>query len=185
MQNRLLMVALFLASPLVGVTLLGQIGSERAIPVHLQDDQEFAIPLRDLIRFCERLFTAMWTIEDGGGRPLSKGTGSPLSDMNTPLVFPRNFNRVSSPDTNSCSGCHNKPFVGGGGDIVGNVFVLGQRFDFATFDAADSVPTRGTARDTRTTERASGLAAGTCRQRSSRHRRTKNGGASTAARSSR
>src|SRR5206468_278899 len=44
----------------------------------------------------------------------------------------------------SCAGCHNKPDVGGGGDIVGNVFVLGQRFDFATFDQTDNVPLRGT-----------------------------------------
>jgi len=32
---------------------------------------------------------------------------------------------------------------GGGGDFVTNVFVLGQRFDFATFDKRDSLPTRG------------------------------------------
>jgi hypothetical protein len=31
---------------------------------------------------------------------------------------------------------------GGGGDYVTNVFVLGQRFDFATFDSADKIPTR-------------------------------------------
>jgi hypothetical protein len=35
------------------------------------------------------------------------------------------------------------PRSGGGGDFVANVFVLGQRFDFATFDAVDSMPTRG------------------------------------------
>src|SRR5262249_49738285 len=58
-------------------------------------------------------------------------------------TFPRNFNRVSAPDTNGCSGCHNKPDIGGGGDIGANVFVLGQRFDFATFDATDTIPTRG------------------------------------------
>jgi hypothetical protein len=58
-------------------------------------------------------------------------------------LFPRNFNRLSAPDANSCAGCHAQPRVGGGGDIVTNVFVLGQRFDFATFDQADSIPTRG------------------------------------------
>jgi hypothetical protein len=66
-----------------------------------------------------------------------------LSDNSDPLIFPRNFNRISGPDTNSCSGCHNKPDVGGGGDIVGNVFVLGQRFDFATFDPFDRIVTKG------------------------------------------
>src|SRR6185312_1523274 len=44
---------------------------------------------------------------------------------------------------NSCSGCHNKPFIGGGGDIANNVFVLGQRFDFATFDSKETVLTKG------------------------------------------
>ena len=58
-------------------------------------------------------------------------------------MFPRNFNRISAPDTNSCAGCHNTPDVGGGGDIVGNVFVLGQRFDFATFNLLDTIPTKG------------------------------------------
>ena len=145
MRTRLFLSALLLTFPFGSAMVLGQIGSERAVPIHLQNGQEFMIPLRDLIRFGEHLFTAMWTVEDGGGRPLTKGTGSPLSDPTTPLVFPRNFNRVSAPDTNSCSGCHNKPFVGGGGDIVGNVFVLGQRFDFATFDGSDVMPTRGSA----------------------------------------
>ena len=51
---------------------VAQIGSERAVPVHLQDGEEYTTPIRDLIRFGERLFTAMWTVEDGGGRPLTK-----------------------------------------------------------------------------------------------------------------
>ena len=123
---------------------LAQIGVEVAVPVHLQDGDEYTTPVRSLIRFGERLFTAMWTVQEGAGRPTTKGTGSALSDPTSPLVFPRNFNRVSGPDTNSCSGCHNKPLVGGGGDIVGNVFVLGQRFDFATFNGNDPTPTRGT-----------------------------------------
>jgi hypothetical protein len=48
-------------------------------------------------------------------------------------------------DANSCAGCHNKPFgtPGGSGDFTTGVFVLGQRFDFASFDAADAVSTRG------------------------------------------
>ncbi len=37
-----------------------------------------------------------------------------------------------------------KPFVGGGGgDIVSNVFVLGQRFDFATFTETDPIFIKG------------------------------------------
>src|SRR5262249_18300667 len=78
-----------------------------------------------------------------GGRPMRKGTGNPLSDPSNPLVFPRNFNRISAPDSNSCAGCHTQPFgiAGGAGDIVANVFVLGQRLDFATFDAGNTMPT--------------------------------------------
>jgi cytochrome c peroxidase len=121
------------------------IGREVAVPRHLQDGEEFTISLRDLLAHGRLLFTAVWTIEEGGGRPLTKGTGNPLGDATSPLLFPRNFNRISAPDANSCAGCHNLPFgiPGGGGDIVANVFVLGQRFDFATFDSSDVTPTRG------------------------------------------
>jgi di-heme oxidoreductase (putative peroxidase) len=122
-----------------------EIGREVAIPRHLQDGEEYQIPLQQLIQYGQKLFTAVWTIQEGGGRPLTKGTGMPLSDPNSPLLFPHNFNRISGPDANSCAGCHNAPFgiPGGGGDIVANVFVLGQRFDFATFDRLDFFKTRG------------------------------------------
>jgi hypothetical protein len=128
-----------------GATLLSQssIGREVAVPNHLADGQEFSIPLKDLLAHGQKLFTAVWTIEEGGGRPLTKGTGNPLSNSSNPLLFPRNFNRISAPDANSCAGCHNVPVVGGGGDIVANVFVLGQRFDFATFDGNETLPVQG------------------------------------------
>jgi hypothetical protein len=125
-------------------------GDERAVQVHLQDGEEFRTSVIDLITYGKRLFTAMWTVQDGAGRPLTKGTGAPLSDLSAPLTFPRNFNRLSGPDTNGCSGCHNKPNVGGGGDIVGNVFVGAQRFDFATFDRTDPVLTKGALDETGT-----------------------------------
>lgn len=94
------------------------LGREVAIPRHLQDGQEFEIPISRLIQFGEQLFTAKFTIQEGAGRPLTKGTGAPISDPNSPLVFPRNFDRVSSPDSNSCAGCHNAPAPGGGGDAI-------------------------------------------------------------------
>ena len=121
------------------------IGRETAIPRHIANGEEHTMPLRALLRHGEALFAANWTIQEGGGRPLTKGTGAPLSDPLSPLVFPRAFNRVSAPDANSCAGCHNAPFgsVGGGGDFVTSVFVLGHRFDAATFDHSDAVPTRG------------------------------------------
>ena len=117
------------------------IGKEVAVPVHLQDGQEFEMSVPDLISFGQTLFQARWTSQEGQGRPLTKGTGNPLSDPASPLVFPTNFDRLSGPDSNSCSGCHNTPFVGAGGDRVSEVFVLGQRFDFLDLDHADTVPT--------------------------------------------
>jgi hypothetical protein len=137
-------LALFVAT--LSTTVWTQsIGTEVSIPHHLQDGEELTTPTGDLLDHGRRLFTAVWTSQEGGGRPLTKGTGAPLADPGSPLVFPRNFNRVSAPDANSCAGCHNTPFgiPGGGGDIVANVFVLGQRFDFATFDHVETLPTKG------------------------------------------
>ncbi|MFO1030563.1 MAG: di-heme oxidoredictase family protein [Planctomycetota bacterium] len=122
------------------------LGREVAVSEHWSDGEEFTRPLARLLRHGARLFSANWTVQEGAGRPLTKGNGAPLSDPSNPLVFPRGFNRISANDANSCAGCHNAPFgiAGGGGDFVTGVFVLGQRFDFATFDPADLVPTRGT-----------------------------------------
>ncbi|HZC80300.1 MAG TPA: di-heme oxidoredictase family protein, partial [Nitrospiraceae bacterium] len=99
--------------------------------------------MKKLIEFGAQLFSAKFTIQEGAGRPKSKGTGAPISDPSSPLVFPRNFDRLSSPDANSCSGCHNAPVSGAGGDRVTEVFVLAQRFDHLTFDHADGIVTRG------------------------------------------
>ena len=129
---------------LIPLACLAQIGSERAIPRHLGDDEEYRISIQQLLRHGQQVFNANWTTQDGGGRPLAKGNGRGLSDPSKPLTGARAFNRLSGPDANSCAGCHNAPFgiAGGGGDFVTNVFVLGQRFDFATLDPADNVPTR-------------------------------------------
>ena len=120
-------------------TAASTIGKELSEYKRLEDGEEFRIPLADLLDRGKRMLTTNWTYQLGGGRPMSKGTGDPISDSNRPLSFPRNFNRISAMDSNSCAGCHNAPFgiAGGVGDFVTNVFVLGQRFDFATFDRAD------------------------------------------------
>ena len=122
-----------------------KIGLEVSVPRHLQDSQEFELPLPELLKHGKLLFNANWTEQEGGGRPLSKGTGKQLTDPSQPLVGRRAFNRVSAPDSNSCAGCHNMPYgiSGGGGDFVTSVFVLGHRFDFASFDPQDKMPTRG------------------------------------------
>lgn len=121
------------------------VGREVAIPAHLQDGDEFKIPLTELIDYGKRVFTAPFTVQEGAGRPMSKGTGAPISDPSSPLVFPRNFDRISSPEANACSGCHNAPVVGAGGDRVTEVFVLAQRFDHLTFDHSDGIALRGAA----------------------------------------
>ena len=67
----------------------GALGREVSIEHHLQDGEEFEIPVPDLVKFGERLFEAKFTIQEGAGRPLSKGTGAAISDPSSPLVFPR------------------------------------------------------------------------------------------------
>ena len=121
------------------------IGREVAVVRHMQDDEEFTRPMTELIEYGKLLFGANWTGQEGGGRPLTKGTGKALTNQKQPLTGPREFNRISGPDANSCAGCHNAPhgIVGGGGDYVTNVFVLAQRFDFVTFDPRDTKTTGG------------------------------------------
>jgi Di-haem oxidoreductase, putative peroxidase len=122
-----------------------RIGQELSVPRHLQDDEEFAVPLVKLLEHGKLMFSANWTEQEGGGRPQTKGNGKPLSDPSQPLVAGRAFNRLSAPDANSCTGCHNMPYgiPGGSGDFATSVFVLGQRFDFLTFDRTDQLPTKG------------------------------------------
>jgi mono/diheme cytochrome c family protein len=109
----------------------------------MHNGEEFETSVQQLIKYGEILFRANFTSAEGAGRPLTKGTGLPISDPSNPLVFPRNRNRISGPDANSCAGCHNQPIVGGFGDLATSVFVLGQRFDFASFNTTDGKPTAG------------------------------------------
>jgi hypothetical protein len=139
----LVLLSSFVAVAAWGQSPSSQVGREVAIPIHLQDGEEFTVSIPHLIQFGGQLFTAKFTIQEGAGRPLSKGTGAPISDPSSPLVFPRNFDRLSSPDANSCSGCHNAPVPGAGGDRVTEVFVLAQRFDHLTLDHNDGITTRG------------------------------------------
>lgn len=120
------------------------LGSEAAVRRHLADGEEQRLSVRELIEHGRALFVANWTTAEGQGRPLSNGEGEPLADPSSPLTFPRDLNRVSGPDTASCSHCHNTPLVGGGGDVAMGVFVLGERFDFVTFERDDHVIKRGT-----------------------------------------
>ena len=127
------------------------IGREVALSHHLKDGDEFTLQIAALIEFGKQLFCANWTDQDGGGRPLSRGSGEPLVHREQPLRGARAFNRVSGPDANSCQGCHNAPFgiAGGRGDFVTSVVELAERFDFVTFEQpASSLMTVGNLRAT-------------------------------------
>jgi mono/diheme cytochrome c family protein len=121
------------------------IGRELAVERHLRDGDELRLPLEALVEHGRLLFSANWTEQDGGGRPLSTGAGRTLSDRSRRLEGSRSFNRVSGPDANSCVGCHNRPDgqAGGAGDVVANAFEAAQRFDFVTFDRGDARATGG------------------------------------------
>lgn len=148
MTRRLRLSFVLAAVSLAGATVFTQtrpIGRESGIAGHLPDGAEYTVGLGAVLEHGRQLLAARWTSQDGAGRPRTKGTGAPLGAASPDLVFPRAFNRISGPDANGCAGCHNAPFgiAGGGGDIVANVFVLGQRFDFATFDGNESLPAGG------------------------------------------
>jgi CxxC motif-containing protein (DUF1111 family) len=102
-----------------------------AAPGHLEHAAigSGAVPIEDVLAHGEALFVAPFNSLDGAGRPETTGTGV----ARTRREAPENFNRISAPDADSCAGCHNVPRVGGGGDNVANVFVLGQRFPFVDF----------------------------------------------------
>ena len=110
-------------------------GDTAVVGNHLSQTEieQGSVPLDELLEAGRALFAANFNELDGAGRPETTGTGAPRARR----AFPENFNRISAPDANSCAGCHNKPFVGGGGDNVANVFVLGQRFPFVNFDGGE------------------------------------------------
>ena len=47
-----------------------QIGSEKSL---LQNEELFETSLASLLKHGERVFRAVWTVQEGGGRPLTKG----------------------------------------------------------------------------------------------------------------
>lgn len=67
------------------------LGREVAIPRHMQNGEEFQTPIPQLIEYGRALFTASWTIQEGAGRPSTKGTGAPLSDATQPYSRERSI----------------------------------------------------------------------------------------------
>ena len=142
--SALLVVALFSSSHLAAQT-ADLIGREVSSYIRVEDSEAASLPLSELLDRGKKAFSALWTNQQGGGRPMTTGTGDPLADPHRRLDFPFNFNRVSAMDSNGCAGCHNAPFgiPGGGGDFVTGVFVAAQRFDAASFDLNDFTPLSG------------------------------------------
>ncbi len=77
----------------------------------------------EVLEHGEELFTVLFNICDGQGRPAT--TGGMVAREADEMAF----SRVSAPDSNSCFSCHNQPRVGGGAEFVGNVFLLAQHAD--------------------------------------------------------
>ncbi|MCA9774046.1 MAG: thiol oxidoreductase [Myxococcales bacterium] len=111
------------------------VGDAPTVAAHLDEDaiEAGAVDVDTLVERGAALFGASFNDLDGAGRPETTGTGAPRARREAP----RNFNRISAPDSNSCAGCHNSPRMGGGGDNVANVFVLGQRLPFVNFDGGE------------------------------------------------
>lgn len=101
---------------------------EPAIPGHIEqaDIVDGLYRFEELFEIGQELFVAQFNICDGQGRPAATGTG----DARVPDEPA--FIRTSSPESNSCAGCHNSPRAGGAGDFVANVFVLAQARDPVT-----------------------------------------------------
>ena len=94
-----------------------------------------ALSLDQIVARGQHLFTASFNTLDGAGRPETTDVGA--NNFRRPRMFPENFNRISGPDANSCSSCHNLPRTGGGADNSANVFVLADRLQFVNFDRQD------------------------------------------------
>jgi cytochrome c peroxidase len=109
---------------------------EKVFASHLDFDAiaaQGASALPALIERGRTLFKAKFTTADGAGRP--KATQAIVPTKRKFGVNPA-FTRTSGPDSNSCSGCHNDPIVGGAGDFVTDVFVS-EGFESAQFDSVD------------------------------------------------
>jgi hypothetical protein len=95
-----------------------QIGERPAISVHMNeaDIENGSISFPDVIKHGEKLFSAVFNKLDGFGRPATTADGLPRPPQSGML-------RTAGPDAHSCSSCHNRPRLGGGGDFASNVFV--------------------------------------------------------------
>ncbi len=63
-----IVITLFFHGPGFPASQAAEIGREVAIPRHLQDGEEFQLSTKALVAFGQKLFTANWTSQEGGGR---------------------------------------------------------------------------------------------------------------------
>ncbi len=89
--------------------------------------------LDNLISKGEQLFNAVFTTDDGVGRPMATQAIIPTKRKRAPK---NTFSRTAGLDANACASCHNLPTIGGAGDFVANVFVS-EGFQLADFDSTD------------------------------------------------
>ena len=92
-----------------------------------------AAALKDLARAGRDLFEDRFTVLDGAGRPMATQAIVPTA-ARRPAEHA--FQRLSGPDANACSSCHNEPTVGGAGGFIVNAFVS-EGFESAQFDTLD------------------------------------------------
>jgi hypothetical protein len=95
---------------------------------HIQQDQivNGELTFDQVFNAGQVLFEVAFNLCDGQGRPGTTGTGERRVPDEPAFI------RSSAPESNSCTGCHNQPRPGGGGDFVANVFVLAQALDPVT-----------------------------------------------------
>ena len=113
------------------------IGDEPALKIHTSQAavERGDLTLEEVLERGQAMFTTSFNTLDGAGRPETTDTSS--SNFRPRQEFPRNFNRISGPDANTCVACHSVPRLGGGGDNSNNVFVLADRFPFVNFDMGE------------------------------------------------
>ena len=109
-----------------------EIGDLPAVKEHIdqQSINQGDLSVEELIEHGKNLFVVSFNTLDGAGRP--EATGS--NNKRLRRENPHNFNRISGPDSNACSGCHNLPKIGGGGDNAANAFGLSAGISFATLE---------------------------------------------------
>lgn len=109
------------------------LGRELAVPHHLQDGDEYALPLADLLTHGQRLFVAAWTTQDGGGhapataaqQPTEQPTEQPAEHsseqpIEQPTEVPTAPGTAAVATASACVSCHNAPYSipGGGGEVT-------------------------------------------------------------------